>query len=107
MGVRKLTAVAPRPIYQAPEILRSEPYKRWVRSFCCLVCKKWWGIEASHTGPHGGSQKASDSTCIPLCRDHHREMHRGVLRFIERYRLDIPREVERLNTEWRGRREFA
>ena len=107
MGVRQLSAVAPRPIYQAPEILRSEPYKRWIRSFRCLACGKRWGIEAAHTGPHGGSQKSSDSACIPLCQEHHREMHRGALRFQERYRLDIPREVERLNQKWRERRKAA
>ena len=107
MGIRELMAVAPRPIYRALEILRSDPYKRWVRSFPCLVCGKRWGIEAAHTGPHSTSTKASDSTCIPLCAMHHAELHRGVLKFQGRYRLDIPREVERLNAEWNEGRKAA
>lgn len=30
-------------------------------------------VEADHAGQRGLSHKADDSTCIPLCRRHHRE----------------------------------
>ena len=32
--------------------------------------------EAAHTGPHGLGQKSSDLSAIPLCRVHHRAVHR-------------------------------
>jgi hypothetical protein len=53
--------------------MRDEAYKRWIKTWPCLGCGKRWGIDPCHTGPHGTGQKASDLTCIPLCRKCHRE----------------------------------
>jgi len=73
---------------------RDQGYRAWIRRMPCLACfwkaQGWdyWNslerqrgarplqttpTEAAHTGPHGISQKASDRTCIPLCRLHHTE----------------------------------
>jgi hypothetical protein len=39
---------------------RSRLYLAWIRTLPCIVCGSIRGIEASHTGPHGLSQKSSD-----------------------------------------------
>jgi len=40
-------------------------------SFATTPC--YGNIEADHAGRRGIGQKADDRTCIPLCRNHHRE----------------------------------
>lgn len=76
--------------------LRDPEYKAWIRTLPCVVCALWeipyhqdqmeairefpnWkayyqtsDTEAAHSGPHGISQKAPDSSCLPLCAEHHR-----------------------------------
>jgi hypothetical protein len=56
---------------------RSKKYTDWIKTQPCYKC----GAEAE---PHhlkgignmaGGSQKAPDWTCVPLCHKHHMEMH--------------------------------
>ena len=65
---------------------RNDAYKRWLRKWPCIVCKKQWSVEAAHTGPHGIGTKASDYACIALCKAHHQELHQiGPLRFQEGY----------------------
>jgi hypothetical protein len=73
---------------------RDPEYLRFVRRQPCCVCGRSWGIEASHTGPRGLGQKASDHSCIPLCWKHHRtgrdSYHAlGRVRFSEVHKLDI------------------
>jgi hypothetical protein len=90
---------------------RSEPYKAWIRTLACTACGIEGRSEAAHTGRDGGmSQKASDLSCIPLCRDCHTmradSYHRidgGKRAFERRYRVSFVREVKRLNAEWRER----
>lgn len=58
---------------------RDPAYMAWVRiQPCCArvfshltLCRG--PIEADHAGRRGVGQKADDRTCIPLCRQHHRE----------------------------------
>ncbi len=91
---------------------RAWPYMGFVKSLACcasvnvlaemtLAAERrgestplWWAgavawhtpcagdIEADHAGRRGIGQKASDATCIPLCRQHHRERtdHTGAWR---------------------------
>ena len=52
---------------------RSEEYLAWIRTLRCLLCGTTRGVEAAHSGPHGLSQKAPDSSALPLCWHCHRE----------------------------------
>lgn len=65
-----------KPVARASALSKKPPrnarYRAWIRSLPCLVCDTTIGVEAAHTGPHGFGEKASDFTCIPLCREHHR-----------------------------------
>jgi len=56
---------------------RDRQYLKWIKSLWCLGCGRNWNIDPAHTGPHGVSQKASDYSCIPLCRDCHRAYDRA------------------------------
>jgi hypothetical protein len=84
---------------------RGEGYKAWIRTLPCLVCHQT-PSEAAHTGRDGGTgQKASDSSCVPLCALHHTvggdSYHQvGRVRFARRFRLNLEDEVKRLNQEW-------
>ena len=52
---------------------------RWVNTLTCSVCGGY--SENHHIKGHGqgGSLRASDLFTMPLCRDHHSELHRGVM----------------------------
>ena len=81
---------------------RNARYLSWIRTQPCCVCGSRRGIEASHTGPHGLSQKSPDSSAIPLCAKHHRtgadSYHRlGPRKFSEMHNLDIPAMVRILS----------
>lgn len=51
---------------------RDAAYRRWIKSLPCLACGRNWNVD-----PCAISQKASDYTCIPLCRDCHRAYDRA------------------------------
>jgi hypothetical protein len=105
--MRKPMQVAQRPLYiQAPPV-RSEDYKRWIRSWPCLVCVTWRRIEACHVGPHGLGQKASDLKTVPLCKEHHAELHQGVQEFQERHQIELADVVAMFNALWIARRQKA
>lgn len=104
---RKPMAVAQRPLYiQAPPV-RSEDYRRWIRSWPCLACATRRQVEAAHTGAHGLGQKASDLQTVPLCKEHHAELHQGVRDFEERYQIDFADVVAMFNAIWAERRRKA
>lgn len=89
---------------------RDEDYKAWIRTLPCLIGRvrpemaaEPWGprTEAAHTGPHGHAQKASDYTCIPLCRKHHHELdHQIGKSFWRKYGLDRVKLIEALRAEY-------
>ncbi len=81
--------IAPEPIYKAKKPVRDPAYRRFIKGFPCAACGQTWNVDPCHTGPHGISQKASDLSCIALCRKHHEEMDAAPVRFAERYQLDI------------------
>lgn len=102
--MQEIFQVAQRAIYRKESLIRSRAYRQFIKSFACTVCRKRWGIDPAHTGSHGVSQKSSDASCIPLCRQHHREMDRGPREFARKYKLDIPQLIERFNRLWQARK---
>jgi hypothetical protein len=88
-----------------PKVARNWKYKAWIRSLPCAVCGST-PSEAAHTGSDGGtSLKASDYSCIPLCRDHHTQSadsyHRlGRDEFERRHDVNVKDLVRRLNRLW-------
>lgn len=82
---------APPRRVSRPSPERDDAYREEVRG---LSCRAWFnmggvlsmdwcelGVEAHHAGPKPGvALKASDYTCIPLCRRHHAQLEerRGV-----------------------------
>ena len=105
--IRKPMGVAERPLYISAPPVRDENYRRWIRSWPCIVCATRRAIEAAHTGPHGVGQKASDLSCIPLCQQHHADLHRGVLDFQERHGIDISDVVAMFQALWSARKKAA
>jgi hypothetical protein len=75
----------------------------------CIGCGIEGRSEAAHTGTDGGmGQKASDYSCVPLCRDCHTlapgAYHRAGKEAFERHHgLSFVRIVARLNREWQAR----
>lgn len=63
-------------------------------------------VEADHAGDRGLGQKADDSTCIPLCRGHHRERtdHTGTFSPLTRDEARAWRTaaIERTQAAWRN-----
>lgn len=87
--------------YRPSRPVRDAEYRRWVKSLPCAACGRSWNIDPAHTGPHGMSQKASDLTCIPLCRRDHDAYDAAPYEFADRHYLDVPALVERLNRDYR------
>jgi hypothetical protein len=85
---------------------RNWKYRAWIRSLPCAACGIEPAGEAAHTGKDGGMrQKASDFSCIPLCRDCHtigpHAYHSiGRKEFELHHNLDIGQLVQRLNACW-------
>lgn len=71
-------------------VLRDPKYLAWLREHICTACLAQsyhraliladlrrvsdQGVFACHTMNNGRSSKGPDSSCIPLCREHHDEM---------------------------------
>jgi hypothetical protein len=89
---------------------RDWQYRSWIRTLPCAACQSRWQIEAAHTGSDGGlSQKASDYSCVPLCRNCHtlgpNSYHRiGKQRFEWINGLDVGELVTALNIAWERKR---
>ena len=74
----------------------SKKYRQWVSTLPCIICLKT--PSAPHhvkIKGHGGmSRKPSDYWCIPLCHEHHLEIHNaGKRTFAERHNIDYITEV--------------
>jgi hypothetical protein len=86
---------------------RDWKYRAWIHFLPCAACGTEPAGEAAHTGSDGGmNQKASDLSCIPLCRNCHTmgpyTYHRlGKETFARRHDLDIACLVHRLNVCWK------
>lgn len=78
-----------RPVTQKTRPFRSEKYTRWVQKLPCSVCSTDQAIHPHHLKGHGhgGTRKADDRLTMPLCHEHHHELHHyGHQRFDNRYR---------------------
>lgn len=83
---------------------RCQPYKDWLRDECrCVACKTKVGIletkdwlyriiDPAHTENNGMRSKGPDSSCAPLCREHHNRYDAGRDAFEEKYGLDMKAE---------------
>lgn len=101
----------PRPLYDrftsAP--VYNEAHLIWIRTLPCAVCGTTFRVEAAHTGTRGLSQIADDRTAIPLCFRHHDRrqpysIHKlGPAKFQDRFGIDIPYLVDKLNEKPRIR----
>lgn len=97
----KSSQVNPGPLYRNAKPIRDPQYLRFIKSLPCVACLKTWFIDPCHTGPHGIGQKACDLSCIPLCRQHHREFDSNPVKFAERFKLDIPTLIQMFNSFYR------
>jgi len=52
---------------------RSDKYLDYIRSLPCCLCGKTSVPHHTHSG--GVGMKGSDFSCIPLCGEHHTELH--------------------------------
>src|ERR1043166_8837867 len=81
------------PALPKPSRVQSKTYLDWVRRRPCLICGS---VSQAHHSISKGA-RGSDFRAIPLCANHHRELHRlGRSTFEERYRLDVTEEILRL-----------
>jgi len=92
--------VSPGPLYTKEKPVRDPEYRRFIKRLPCLGCLKSWGVDPAHTGPHGIGQKASDLSCIPLCRRCHQEFDADPQGFAETHKIDIAAEVAMFNHFW-------
>lgn len=75
-------------------------YRKFIRSLGCCVeaCPlAFKPADCCHTGSHAFGRKSPDLNCIPLCRRHHEQFDANPTKFIERYKIDLPRLIEGLN----------
>ena len=85
---------------------RDPSYRAWIRTLPCTICGSVWKVEAAHTGCDGGmSMKASDYSCVPLCKNCHTAAkgayHRiGKFAFKRNYGIDLQALVKSLNVSW-------
>jgi hypothetical protein len=103
---REIPRKPPKRATESMGPARNALYRAWIRSLPCCRCGLEPAGEAAHTGRDGGmGQKASDYSCVPLCRDCHTQnadsYHRlGRADFGRRYRVDLTGLVIRLNRHW-------
>src|SRR5580693_5555051 len=96
------TQLAPGPIYRATKPWRSRPYRQFVKRHACAGCGTMRDVDPAHTGPHPYSVKASDATCIPLCRYQcHRKFDADPKGFAAARRLNVAAQIKRLNAAWK------
>lgn len=81
---------------------RNNKYLAWVRSMPCLVCGTDQQIHAHHLIGHGTSgmgTKSSDLLTMPLCTEHHHELHtHGHKTFDKKYRrMNNPAQIYFVN----------
>lgn len=79
---------------------RNEAYRRWIKRFPCLACGSTRMVDPAHTGPHGISQKASDYSCIPLCRTCHDAFDRAPRQFATERDWDMASIIQFWNHLW-------
>ena len=79
---------------------RDTEYLRWIKCFACMACGSTVMVDPAHTGPHGISQKASDYSCIPLCRKCHDEYDAAPRQFAGEREWDLAEIIAFWNHSW-------
>jgi len=78
--------------------MRDPKYRRWCTIQWCVVCRllpedkresAHWPIDPAHTRNNGQSSKGPDSSCVPLCRAHHRQYDAGRATFERTHGVDM------------------
>lgn len=77
--------------------MRSKAYRDWLTTKTCAVhfigtydCFYAWTLcDPAHTENNGMASKGPDSSCVPLCRKHHREYDAGRKAFENEYGVDM------------------
>jgi len=80
--------------------MRSPEYRRWLRTLECVLawspsqptkrgCLPHQSVDPAHTQNNGMRSKGPDSSCVPLCRNHHREYDAGRKAFEAKYGVDM------------------
>lgn len=81
-------------------------YRVWIRSLGCISCASQFlwqrtPTDCAHIGPHAMSQKASDYSTVPLCRECHCLLgNSGRAAFEKLTGLDLEAEAARLKERW-------
>lgn len=61
--------------------MKNRHYLNWVKSRPCVVCADDTGVDPHHiaqTKDSGMGMKVTDFWAIPLCREHHDDLHSDV-----------------------------
>ncbi|PZY71514.1 hypothetical protein DIV12_28135 [Escherichia coli] len=105
------TAESPESFMKRPKRRRwvNEKYTRWVKTQPCACCGKP-ADDPHHLIGHGHGQggmgtKSHDIFTLPLCREHHNELHADPLAFEEKHgsQVDLIFNPPTVNTYWRRR----
>lgn len=80
--------------------MRDARYRHWLKmQLCCIAirngfivagCEYAQGVsDPAHTQNNGMGSKGPDSSCVPLCRKHHREYDAGRKAFESKYEVNM------------------
>ncbi len=77
--------------------MRNRKYRLWLTTRWCIVCipVAWRRplIDPAHTSNNGLSSKGPDSSCVPLCREHHEAYDSGREAFEVKYNVSMVKEA--------------
>lgn len=83
--------------------MRSKAYREWCAQQYCAIgwlcgsetCSAFmFRADAAHTKNNGMSSKGPDSSCVPLCRKHHRKYDASRAAFEVKYDVDMKKLAE-------------
>ncbi len=83
--------------YQRSKPVRNRKYLQFISRQASVV-SGLGPCDPCHTGPHGGNQKSSDLSAIPLTRKEHIRFDADPPAFAERHGIDIPNLILKFNT---------
>jgi hypothetical protein len=91
--------------FPKPKRVQDKKYLEWIRWHLCVadpdfICSGQ--IIPHHINAGGMGTKCSDYETVPLCNEHHREIHdKGKKIFQAKYEIDLKEEAERLREEYK------
>lgn len=94
--------------FPKPKRVQDKKYLKWMKAHLCLMWNPWakdrhcqGQVISHHISTGGMGTKCSDYETVPLCNEHHREIHdKGKKIFQAKYELDLKEEAERLRGEY-------